>query len=142
VFEETTPTPDDQYIEELLLQVMADEFDVLIEDGSAESVANDIVGIWEETRVGNQNLVLKFERLVDELKGKKVDVQEVQEGNGGDGTDDDGELEDDDDDDEDMSVGDGEEPPQLLQHPESGLQKNEPEVDEDGFTLVKGKGKR
>ena len=138
-FEETTPSPDDQYIEELLLQVMADEFDVVIEDGSAESVATDVVKIWEETKVGKQELVLKFEQLADAMKGKKVVAQEVPANEG-----DDDEWEDDDSDsneDVDMSDGDdGEEPPQLL-HPENLTHRSEPEVDEDGFTLVKGKGK-
>jgi len=137
-FEETTPTPDDQHIEELLLQVMADEFDVVIEDGSAEGVAKDIVGMWEETAVGNGSLVVKFEGLADGMKGKRVEAQ-VVEGDGSDGGSDD-EWEDDDEDDD----GDGEdeeEVPQLFQHPESPATRNEPEIDEDGFTLVKGKGK-
>jgi pre-rRNA-processing protein TSR2 len=133
-FEETIPSPDDQYIEELLLQVMADEFDVVIEDGSAESVAIDVVKIWEETKVGKQELVLKFEQLADAMKGKKVVAQVVPANEG-----DEDEWEDDDSDsDEDMD--DGEEAPQLLQ-PENLTYGNEPEVDEDGFTLVKGKGK-
>ncbi|KAF8220114.1 hypothetical protein L208DRAFT_1382760 [Tricholoma matsutake] len=137
-FEETVPSPDDQYIEELLLQVMTDEFDVVIEDGSAEIVASDIVKIWEEAEVGRQDLVLKFEELADGLKGKKVVAQEVTAN---------GDYEDDwedDDSDEDAEISgedDGEEAPQLLQHPENSTHGNGPEVDEDGFTLVKGKGK-
>ena len=133
-FEETIPSPDDQYIEEMLLQIMADEFDVVIEDGSAESVAIDVVKIWEEAMIGKQELVLKFEGIADGLKGKKVVAQEAP-------TDED-DWEDDSDEDADMSESDGdEEAPQLLQPPEHSVQGTEPEVDEDGFTLVKGKGK-
>jgi pre-rRNA-processing protein TSR2 len=114
---------------------MSDEFDVVIEDGSAESVAGDIVKIWEETEVGKQQLLLKFEELADALKDKKVVAQEVPASEG-----DEDEWEDEDsDEDVDMSEKDDEEAPRLLQHPESST--HGPEVDEDGFTLVKGKGK-
>jgi pre-rRNA-processing protein TSR2 len=136
-FEETIPSPDDQYIEELLLQVMTDEFDVVIEDGSAENVASDIVKMWEESTVGKQELVLKIEGLADRLKDKKVAVQEVP-ANG----DDESDWEDEDsDEDVDMSDENDKEAPQLLLHPRNSAPDNEPEVDEDGFTLVKGKGK-
>jgi pre-rRNA-processing protein TSR2 len=135
-FEETNPTPDDQYIEELLLQIMADEFDVGIEDGSAGSVASDIVRIWEETEIGKQELVLKFEGLADGLKGKKVVAQEIPANE----NDEDDWEDNDSDEDVDMSdENDGEDAPQLL--PENSTHGKAPEVDEDGFTLVKGKGK-
>jgi pre-rRNA-processing protein TSR2 len=137
-FEETIPSPDDQYIEELLLQVMADEYDVVIEDGSAEDVASDIAMMWEESTGGKQELVLKFEGLADRLKDTKVTAQEVP-ANGDDESD-----WDDEDSDEDVDMPDenDEEAPQLLRHPENLASHNEPEVDEDGFTLVKGKGKK
>ena len=51
-FEEQMPAPDDQYVEEMPLQVMSDEFETVIEDGSAESVAKDIVKLWDDTRIG------------------------------------------------------------------------------------------
>lgn len=130
-FEEQTPTPDDQYIEEMLLQIMADEFEAVLEDDSAESVAQDIVRLWQETRIGKQDFLLKFEELADKMKGKKVDAQMVVSNEG----------EEWEDDDEGSDADDDEEAPQLLQHPPPPPPKNEPEVDEDGFTLVKGKGK-
>jgi len=129
-FEEQIPIPDDQYIEELLLQVMADEFDAVIEDGSAELVAQDVVRLWDQTKLSKQDLVLKFEEKADKVKGKRLNVQEktAEEGE---------EWEDDEDgeDDEDEEV-----VPQLLEHPRA-RNPREPEIDEDGFTLVKGKGK-
>ncbi|GLB33145.1 putative pre-rRNA-processing protein TSR2 [Lyophyllum shimeji] len=131
-FEEQAQTPDDQYIEEMLLQVMSDEYEANVEDGSAESVAVDIVRMWEETRIGKQDTVLKFEEMADKVKGRTADVQYAP-------TNDDDEWEDE----EEGSSGedDGEdEAPQLLQ-PTQNPQRNEPEVDEDGFTLVKGRGK-
>ena len=112
---------------------MADEFEAVIEDGSAESVAKDIVLIWDETRIGKQDLVLKFEDLADKTKGKKVNAQEKAI------SDDEEDWEDDDEGEDDES--DGDEAPQLLQHPEPKLPR-EPEVDEDGFTMVKGKKRR
>lgn len=129
-FEEQVPTPDDVYVEELLLQIMVDEFDAVLEDESAEKVAIDIVHLWDSTRAGKADLVLKFEALADGLKGKRLDVK-VDEGD---------EWEDEDEDEEGST--EGEEVPQLLNHASHPPPpKNEPEVDEDGFTMVKGKGK-
>ncbi|KAF8148815.1 Pre-rRNA-processing protein TSR2-domain-containing protein, partial [Crassisporium funariophilum] len=133
-FEEQIPTPDDQYIEELLLQVMADEFEAEIEDGSTESVAQDIVHIWDETRTGKQDLVSKFEEIADKVKGKKPNVQEKV-------ISDDEEDWSDDDDDEAMQS-DDEEAPQLVENPAPEPTSKEPEIDEDGFIKVKGKGRR
>ncbi|KAF9270018.1 hypothetical protein L218DRAFT_1071514 [Marasmius fiardii PR-910] len=135
-FEQESDTPDDQYLEELLLQVLADEFDVMVEDGSAESVAKDVVTIWEEVHAGcGESLVQKWEEKADKLKGKK-EVIEIQK------TDQDDDWEDDDgEDDGDEDMKEDEEPaPQLIEH--QPKKKEELEVDEDGFTLVKGKGRR
>ncbi|KAG6812231.1 hypothetical protein H0H92_003771 [Tricholoma furcatifolium] len=132
-FEEQSQTPDDQYIEELLLQVMSDEYDVTIEDGSAESVAQDIVRMWDETRVGNADTVTKFEQVAQNLKGKKVEAEVHEDGEDSD------EWEDEDG--GDMNE-DEDEVPQLIPAPQPQT-RDEPEVDEDGFTLVKrGKGRR
>ncbi|KAG6837058.1 hypothetical protein H0H93_015629 [Arthromyces matolae] len=129
-FEEQSPPPDDQYIEELLLQIMADEYEVVVEDGSAESVAQDTVRLWEESKVGNSDSVVKFEELARGVQGKKVDFQKAPENE-----DEEWEDEGDGSDEEEEE----EEAPQLL--PPPSQPKNEPEIDEDGFTLVKGKGK-
>jgi len=127
-FEEQVPAPDVQYVEETLLQVMADEFMTVLEDDSAESVATDIVRLWDETQLGRQELVLRFEEQADKVKGKKPSAQEGV-------TNDDDEWESDD---EDGSSEEEEEvAPQLL----DVRLKNEPEIDDDGFTIVKGKGK-
>ena len=132
-FEEQAPTPDDQYIEEMLLQVMADEFEAVVEDGSAESVAQDIVKIWDQTRIGKDDLVKKFEELADKVKGKKASAQEkvVSE------DEDEGDWEDEEGDEEDEMEED--EAPQLMQPPPEEREKEGP--DEDGFTVVRGKGK-
>src|SRR5258708_31815510 len=59
-FEQQVPPPDDQYVEEFLLQVMADEFDCIVEDGSGEAVGKDIVQISEESQSGKLDVILKF----------------------------------------------------------------------------------
>src|ERR1700734_1507818 len=128
-FEEQDPAPDDQYVEEMLLQVMEDEFTANLEDGSAEGVAEDIVRLWENIHAGKQDLVTRYEQQAERWKGKKPEVQE-EVGSGS-------EFEDDEDGEED---GESDEAPQLLDRREKPA-KEEPLVDEDGFTLVQGKGK-
>ncbi|KIL59932.1 hypothetical protein M378DRAFT_84465, partial [Amanita muscaria Koide BX008] len=128
--------PDDQCVEELLLQVMEDEFDCIVEDGSGEAVGKDIVQIWEESQSGKQKAILKFEESARKLKGKRIDAQISSGENGsmdaGDAGDDD-EWEDESGDAE-MRV---DEAPQFIDH----RNQNEPQVDENGFILVKRKGK-
>jgi pre-rRNA-processing protein TSR2 len=131
-FEEQDPSPDDQYVEDMLLQVMEDEFTANLEDGSAESVAKDIIRLWEDVLAGKQDFVLRYEQQAEKLKGKAVQVQE-EVGSGSD-------WDDDDDDDDDEEDEDSDSAPQLTD-PGERRTKNEPEVDEDGFTLVQAKGK-
>ncbi|KAJ7174611.1 Pre-rRNA-processing protein TSR2-domain-containing protein [Mycena filopes] len=130
-FEETVPTPDDQYVEEILVQVLSDEFDTDLEDGSAEPVALDIVRLWDETRGGRDELVRGFEAKAESLRGTRAVAQEVASNDAEEWEGEEGEDEDGDD------SGMDEEVPQLVE-PRS---REEPEVDEDGFTMVKGKGK-
>ena len=134
-FEEQTPTPDDQYIEELLLQVMSDEFETVIEDGSAEDVAVDIVRLWDQTRIGKEDLVVKFEDLAEKVRGKIPNIREQV-------VSDDDDWDDDDEEDEEEHKSDGEQVPRLLEHPLPKQVPKEPEIDENGFTMVKGKARR
>ncbi|KAF8623175.1 hypothetical protein AX17_007531 [Amanita inopinata Kibby_2008] len=113
-FEQQVPAPDDQYVEEMLIQVMEDEFDCVVEDGSGEGVAADIVRMWAESQVGKQETVLKFEELAEKMRGKRIAAEIVTEGN------------------------EVDEAPQLIDRGP----RNQPEVDEDGFTLVKKKGRK
>lgn len=46
----------------------------MIEDGSAESVAIDVVRLWDEAKLERLALVGKFEGLADKLKGKRAEV--------------------------------------------------------------------
>ncbi|KAF8590261.1 hypothetical protein K439DRAFT_1403931 [Ramaria rubella] len=134
-FEEATnkneAIPDAIYVEEMLLQVLADEFDVVIEDGSAQPVAAAIVKLWQETmHDGTIEGVTMAEALVEQLRGTKIVVDEK------DASDEEYQW----DDDEDGSDSETEEVPQLMEQPPD-KSRAEPKVDEDGFTMVKGRGK-
>lgn len=129
------------------MQIMADEFELIMEDGSAEEVGKDLVRLWEKVcgsgDVGDGlKLVLKLEEEAERVRGKAPVVHQAP------GSDDDEDWEDDEDDSEDDCDCDGEhdhahdEPPKLIDPDASKpLRKPSPEIDEDGFTVVKGKGK-
>lgn len=132
---EPPPPPDDVYVEELLLQIMDDEFEVALEDGSAAAVARDVVKLFEAVRAGDETFVKELEAQADKVRGK-VPKYEMGVGSGSDSgsgsewEDEEGETE-----------SDGEPAPQLLNHSEPRT-REEQQVDEDGFTMVKKKGRR
>ncbi|KAH6899497.1 Pre-rRNA-processing protein TSR2-domain-containing protein [Coprinopsis sp. MPI-PUGE-AT-0042] len=141
-FESASIQPDDQYIEELLLQVMQDEFEVDVEDGSAEPIAKALVKLWEETSRGEEGGVKLWEEKAEKLRGKKVeakieDLRNVNE-DGEDVDDGDEDWEDDDGGEDDEM----EDVPQLLGQQSERPKRSEPHVDEDGFTVVKKGSKR
>ena len=137
-FEQQEPPPDDQYVEELVLQVMADEFDCVVEDGSGEVISRDIMLLWQESQAGKQDTILKFKEMAAKMEGKRVDAHIMSNENGVEDDGDDDEWEDESrHDDEHMVVDSQDDVPQLIDH--QGNQ--EPDIDKDGFTLVKKKGK-
>jgi pre-rRNA-processing protein TSR2 len=130
----TLPEPDSEYIETMLLQIMDDEFEVALEDGSAFDVARDVVRLWNDAKEGKDGYVKDLEMQADRMKGKLPEY-EVDAGSASD-------WEDSDDDNEDESGSDSEDygkdvVPQLLNHA-----KEVPDIDEDGFTTVKRRGGR
>src|SRR5436309_2468399 len=68
-FESRTLDQDD--VEDLILQVMADEFEVEIEDGSSETIARAIVKLWGDVAEGREDVVLELEAQAERVKGKK-----------------------------------------------------------------------
>ena len=135
-FEEESEQPDEQYVEEMLLQIMADEFEAVLEDDSAANVAKDIVRMWIETKEGKDDTVKKFEGLVDKIKEKRIEVKENVE------SDEDWEDDEDDEDGEGYSNDEDDNAPHLIEHrAPQPCNRNVPVVDDDGFTLVQGKGK-
>lgn len=127
-------------VEDRLLQIMQDEFDVNVEDESEIAVAADVVRCW--TRVMQQNdtsIVTNFRDRWTREGGKVERVNVVE-------TDQD--VDDDDEDaqtagmngpgrDGDVEMGDATNPAIT-----SRTQREEPIVDEDGFTTVVSKKKR
>ncbi|KAJ2930723.1 hypothetical protein H1R20_g6356, partial [Candolleomyces eurysporus] len=123
---------------------MEDEFDVSVEDGSGEAVSKDILKIYEEVYnsegKARDALVKKFEEAAEKTGKGRVDVSIQREDGDVEGDDDDEEDWEDEDDDGDVQMREGEEQaPQLIDH--QARRREEPEVDEDGFTMVKGRGK-
>ena len=121
-FEEKSTPPDAEYIEELLLQIMEDEFETVIEDGSAESVANDVTKLWKDTLSGDLAGLHYLEQQATTISNRPVVARPAL----AQGADTDSEQEESD--------------------WESGREDRHgselfsaPQVDEDGFTTVKGR---
>lgn len=132
----TRPDTDSYDVEDILIQVMSDEFDVAVDDGSAGAVADQIMAAKAKIDAGDYA----------EVDAMWADYKEKMERRGGqqqqqnlfrqvDTKDEDQETDDEEDsDEEDDEMG---EAPALVSRPPK--EKAEPEVDEDGFTKVVGK---
>lgn len=134
------PDTDVEDVEEMLLQVMNDEFEVNVDDGSAEQVAARIVGLRKLTLQGDFGEVDRmYKKWVETQKkgGSGVKFQKVERGEEDDDTDwDSDDVEDDEAEGEDVEM---DEAPALVKAPK---EKVEPQVDADGFTTVVPKKKR
>ncbi|MCJ1393270.1 hypothetical protein MMC18_006142 [Xylographa bjoerkii] len=133
-----TPDADVEYLEEFLLQVMNDEFDVNVEDGSAEEVAAKIVGLRKLTAKGDFGMVDEMFARWEERKrrgGGYVGIKFVEEEEGDES---DFDTEDWEDGVEGVDI-EMEEAPDLVKMP---VERPPPEVDHEGFTKVTGKKKR
>lgn len=117
----------------MLLQVMEDEFEVVVDDGSEIPVATKIMQIRTEVRDGNSGTVDDMYAKWQEKKDKPAPMVKVQSQSDGEESVDDEDWEDD----GDTEMADA--PPLTPSTPKS---KHPPEVDEDGFTKVVGKKKR
>lgn len=114
-----------------MLQVMQDEFDVNVEDETEIPVAEEIMKLRKETAEGNFSGVEAVKRRFEERGGRvPQNLQFVEHKN-----DDDESSEEESDDDVEM----GDAAPALVPAPR---ERQEPEVDDDGFTKVVGKKKR
>ncbi|WVQ78932.1 hypothetical protein IAT38_001024 [Cryptococcus sp. DSM 104549] len=123
------PPLDVDQLGDLLQQIMEDEFEARLEDGSIDSVSADLIRLWRDV-VGDAakgpELVRALEGKADEVKKSGVKASKQAGADGDDSSDESG------DEDEDMEV-DGEEAPQLEPRER---EHQEPVVDDDGFTLV------
>lgn len=139
--------PDADYVEEFLLQVMADEFEVNVDDDSAHEVARQVVKLRGDCARGRLADLDALRARWESKKGKAVQAQAVDGGNQEvDSDDDDDDDADDDGDNRAPGQGGGKlnwaddfdddmtDAPQLVSA--APKEKPQPEVDDDGFTKV------
>ncbi|KAJ6787897.1 hypothetical protein PWT90_01880 [Aphanocladium album] len=120
---------DTEDVETVLLQVMVDEFEVNVDDDSALEVAQQIVRARTQCAVGQYDETNALAERFAKLKGSKVGQMFQKAEDPNQDTDDEASGSDDDDDDDggsDVDMGDAPAP----------REKQEPQVDEDGFTMV------
>lgn len=120
--------PDSAYVEEFLLQVMLDEFEVNVDDDSSFDVAETVLRVRSACIKGKFDEVEALRRRWEGKKGGKVVFKQAEDQDGE--TDWDSDSDEEDDDDGDVDMGDAPPPPPAPK------EKAEPEVDEDGFTKV------
>ncbi|KAG0651268.1 20S rRNA accumulation 2 [Hyphodiscus hymeniophilus] len=122
-----TSDADTEWIEEFLLQVMLDEFEVNVDDDSGFEVAEQMVRMRKDCARGEFAEVRALKEKWDSRGGKDIEelFKGVERGEEEDETD--GSVDEDDDEDVEMD-----EAPRLV----TVKEKAEPEVDEDGFTKI------
>lgn len=140
------PPLDYDDLADMVNQMMSDEFEANIEDGSIDAVASDIVRLWRDILSppsGQQptSIVDALERKAAEIKGKGV---QATKGAGLQMVDDDSDSDWDDEEDEAEGAGGTDamqvdEAPQLVPRER---ERQEPVVDDDGFTMVQPKSKK
>ncbi|KAL5000387.1 Pre-rRNA-processing protein TSR2-domain-containing protein [Aspergillus recurvatus] len=126
------PETDAEDLEDVLIQVMNDEFDVVVDDESAGEVADRIMEIRKMVEKGEFDGIKQMWEEWERKAAKKGDVVAGFRR----GEDQEGETDDEEDGEEDEEMG---EAPALVSAPRERV---EPEVDEDGFTKVVGKKRR
>jgi pre-rRNA-processing protein TSR2 len=131
-FQNDTETDGDD-VADMLLQVMEDEFEVVVDDGSEVPIATKVMQIRAEVKDGDFRTVDDMLAKWKEKKDKPTPPVNVQSQ-----SDDEESVDDEDwEDDEDTEMADT---PTLT--PSAPKPKHTPEVDEDGFTKVVGKKRR
>lgn len=136
---ESTPDADVEYVEEFLLQVMNDEFETNLEDGSGEEVAAKILGLRKLTLHGNFAMVDEMHSRWEQRQSKGVETvsfKHIETGEDEDDTDDGSDQLEVGPSDEDVEM---EQAPALVYIPKD---KAQPKVDDEGFTEVLSKRRR
>ncbi|KXG48235.1 Pre-rRNA-processing protein TSR2 [Penicillium griseofulvum] len=123
------PETDAEDLEEVLVQVMNDEFDVAVDDESAADVADMIMELKAQTDRGEfgtiQQMLEKFQKK-SQNRSAASQFQRVEAADEDQETDEESEE-------GDVEMGDA---PNLVRAPR---ERAEPEIDDDGFTKVVGK---
>ena len=128
---------DAEDLEEVLLQVMLDEFEVVVDDDSAIDIAVRIMKGREKVFRGDFAEAAELYRRWREKGGEKVQFKRVEDQEGEDTDWDNDDEEDENDEDDEMT-----DAPQLVEKNIQRREKVEAEIDEDGFTKVVGRRKR
>lgn len=115
-------------LEDILIQIMNDEFSILLEDQSEQHIAKVLEQLYLECTHGRYDLVQTLkqdsQKISGALKGKSQKLKKE-----GDDEDDDSSDDDEEDGDEDMDV-------DMESSPKPRREKAEPVIDEDGFETV------
>ena len=123
-----------------MLQIMNDEFDVNVDDGSGEEIAAKIIGLRKLTLQGDFALVDEMYSKWQERQSRggrgTINIQHVTKNDDEDETDWDSEDIEEEDGDNDVEM---EEAPPLVKAPKEKVQ---PKVDDEGFTEVVGRKRR
>lgn len=133
------PETDAEDLEDVLIQVMNDEFDAVVDDESAAPVAASIMQMKQQTERGEFGAIQEAWEAWEKKSQEKANnaaaaFKKVEAKDDDQETDD--EVDEDDNGQEANGDVDMDEAPTLVRVPK---EKVEPEVDEDGFTKVVGK---
>jgi pre-rRNA-processing protein TSR2 len=130
-------------LEEVLLQVMVDEFEVVVDDDSAEVTARGIWSGLNKLKSGDTSeLNAMYVKWQEKQKKGGDKIVGVVRGEDKDGDETDWDEEDDDDDEQEWNGFPDRADVDMDEAPPLARSKPEPEVDEEGFTKVVGKKKR
>lgn len=119
-------------LEDILLQIMNDEFSIMLEDKSEQHISKVLEQLFLDCTHGKYDLVQTLKQDSQKISGAFTSSK-AQKG----GDDDDDSSDDDAEEGEDMDVEMGEEAPEPVKK-----EKPEPIIDEDGFETVVKKGRR
>ncbi|CAN6603890.1 pre-rRNA-processing protein Tsr2p [Trichomonascus vanleenenianus] len=117
---------DAAYIEEFLLNIMADEFETTLEDGTAAEVAQLIINLYKEIAEGDTSQVKKLhEQYLEKSERRKNQSSKVK-------------VQSEEGDDDSSSEEEGDADVEMDDTPPPSS-KPEPVIDDDGFELVQRK---
>ena len=130
------PETDAEDLEDVLIQVMNDEFDVVVDDESAGNVATQIMDMKTQTMRGEFGAIQEMWETWQKKSQQKTAASDMFKKVDARDEDQETDAETDESDGGDVEMDDA---PALVRAPR---EKVEPEVDEDGFTKVVGRKKR
>lgn len=142
-YTESDKIPDNEEIEDFLFEFIEVEYGVALEDSSEIQIAKDCRELWSDSLKGKLDNIDKFERMAAKAREEDNDPSRAMRGtrtgeedNGGDSDSSDDEQQDNIHQSDGMDV---DEPAGGAATSAAHPQRQEPEVDEDGFTTVVSK---